>query len=131
MNDMYSPINFIERMDNMYPESYKKILPFVENMAESLNENQIYHMTNNDINGITREIIRKGNLHENLPSTYHGNTIHDIVKALLLKELSERHRRRPDFYSHSHHNVHNHPMYPDHNQKPPHNIHYGKEYSHY
>ncbi len=49
MNDMYSPINFIERMDNMYPESYKT---GYEISMGNLTENaEVFHAGTKLVNG--------------------------------------------------------------------------------
>ncbi|MDR1700964.1 MAG: hypothetical protein LBR68_07210 [Lachnoclostridium sp.] len=102
-NDMFLPMNYVGRIEKMYPDIHKKITPYVENMAESLSENQRYRMTQEDLNHYTNEIIKKGKFHENLPQGHNYNTVSDIVTAMFVRELLDCHRRRPEFYDRQNH----------------------------
>lgn len=92
-NHMYDPnempSEYYDEAKSMYPEIYNKVMPYINMALDSMGE--YHHLSDEDINMLTDKIITQSNIMLNPPHRHNRETIHDIVKMLLIMELDEWH----------------------------------------
>jgi len=82
MNMHHQPMN-----NNMYPEIYELVLPYIYQAIENLAGN--YMLTDDQLNLLVDKIITDSKIMTNPPRRHSRETVHDIVKLILLMELDE------------------------------------------
>lgn len=99
--DSLSPMNmtmdFAERMERMTPETVSMLMPHVREMTDTVSEDGMYNLTNADISRMSDDAVRRSGLSANMPVGHNSNTLNDLARALVIRELIDRDRRRRGF----------------------------------
>lgn len=82
---------YVDKIEDMYPENYKKIYPVIQDITDSIDDNRMYSMTQADLDNMTEQVVRKSNPHRD------ENLAREIARILILRELFDRHDRRRGF----------------------------------
>ena len=97
-NAMNYPIamseNNLSGLENMYPDLYIRLNPHIKNAANDISDDMMYNMTVDDVNRITDEAVAKSNIPDDPPMGHNADTIADVARILLLRELFDRDRGR-------------------------------------
>ena len=91
---MNMPTNNPAHLEMMYPDLYTKLHPHIKDIADSLSDDRVSNMTNEDIGRLTGEAISMSGVENDPPAGHNAGTIGDIARILLLRELFDRNRRR-------------------------------------
>ena len=98
---MMSPFDptfdFAERVERMYPDSYNRIYPQVQNAVDALDDGRMYDLTSDDVDRLTEETMARSGVMSDPPEGHSRSTISDLARALVVRELSDRRRRRGFF----------------------------------
>lgn len=99
-NPMNSSVDFRDRMRNMYPDVYTRMYPHVQDVADMVRDENMQYLTNEDMDGLANEVMSRSAIIDDPPVGHNRNTLNDIARALLVRELFDRRRRsgsRPFF----------------------------------
>jgi hypothetical protein len=92
----YNPvgIDFSERMERLYPETAALIAPYAREMVDALNDDAVEAVSSTDIARMADDAARKSGMSANMPMGHNAGTLNDLTRALVVRELIDRHRRR-------------------------------------
>ncbi len=76
---------YIDKLEKMYPENYRKIYPVVQDNIDAMDDNRMYNMTQADLENLTEQVVRQSNPHRD------DNLAKEIARILILRELFDRH----------------------------------------
>jgi len=91
-----NPMDYANRISHMYPDVYKKIMPYIDNAVNMLGEN--HNLTDDQLNQLTYQVINSSNIMNHLPHNHNETTIADIVKVLLLTAIYNKYQDDPPFF---------------------------------
>jgi hypothetical protein len=96
--DSYNPMvpatDFTERMERLYPETAAILAPHAREMVDALSEEAVDAVSSMDIGRMAADVMRRSGMEGNLPHGHTRDTLGDMTKALVVRELIDRHRRR-------------------------------------
>lgn len=101
MDSSDSMANFSDQIQKLYPDSYIRIYPHVQYMVDSMNDENLYNLTNNDIDRLSDEAIRRSSILNDPPRGHNRETIRDLTRFMFIRDLHDRFRRRrfsPPFF---------------------------------
>ncbi|WP_312644788.1 hypothetical protein [Hydrogenoanaerobacterium sp.] len=93
-NPMNLSVDYMDRMEKMYPDCYTRIYPHVQDIVDSLSDESMYNLSNENINQLTDEAVRRSNVMNDPPMGHNRSTINDFTRALMVRDMFDRHRRR-------------------------------------
>lgn len=82
-----------ERFEKMYPDAYTRVYPHVQYLVNSVGDESIHTMTNEDIDRITQEAMRRSNVINDPPAGHSMHTVGDLTRAMVVRDFHDRHRR--------------------------------------
>ena len=86
--------DFPERMERLYPETAAIISPHARDMVDSLSDEAVEAVSSADISRMAGEAVRRSGMEGNMPPGHSPETLGDLTRALVVRELIDRHRRR-------------------------------------
>lgn len=88
-------MNQVNALEGMYPDSYMRVYPYVQDVVDTLSDEDVKALTASDISHLAQEIA----VHSEGTAQRNGNIITDIAQILLLRELFDRYdgRRYPPY----------------------------------
>ena len=96
--DSYNPMNmqtdFADRMERLYPETAAMMAPYARELVDAINEDALEAVSSMDISRMTDEAMRRSGMTANMPGGHNANTLSDLGRAMVVRELIDRHRRR-------------------------------------
>ncbi|MCL2002853.1 MAG: hypothetical protein FWG72_02475 [Oscillospiraceae bacterium] len=96
--DNYNPMgltaDYSDRMERLYPETAAIIAPHARDMVDALSDDALEAVSSTDINRMAGEAMRRGGMEGNLPHGHSADSLGDLTKALVVRELIGRHQRR-------------------------------------
>jgi hypothetical protein len=96
--DNYNPMglaaDFSDRMERLYPETAAIIAPHARDMVDALNDDALEAVSSVEINRMAGEAMRRSGMEGNMPHGHSPDTLGDLTKALVVRELIDRHHRR-------------------------------------
>jgi len=99
--DTYDPnvtaMETADRLERMYPDVYAMIYPHVRDMAESMSDDAVDTMASADLGRMTDEALRRSGLLVATPAGHNPDTLHDMARTLMVRDIADRHRRRRGF----------------------------------
>ena len=90
------PMDYANRILHLYPDVYKKIMPYIDHAVDSLGAN--HNLSEEQLNELTYQIIYDSNIMGQLPYGHNEATVGDIVKALLITAIFNRYHTDPPFF---------------------------------
>ena len=81
---MHTNDNYEDKIEEMYPEVYRKMMPHVDEVISSANT---YDLTEDDLNRMTYQVIMNSNMSADPPRGHNENTVGDVARALILTGL--------------------------------------------
>jgi hypothetical protein len=93
-NPMGLTADFPERMERLYPETAALIAPHARDLVEALNEEALEAVSSADISRMAGEAMRRSGMEGNMPRNHNNETLGDLTRAMVVRELVDRHRRR-------------------------------------
>ena len=91
-----NPMEYADRISHMFPDIYKRIMPYIDEAVDALGEN--HSLTEDQLNQLTFQVIQSSNIMSHLPFGHNEATIADIVKVLLLTEIYDMYHDDPPFF---------------------------------
>ena len=87
-----------DKIERMYPDIYHQIIPYIDDILETLGEEEIENLTEEEIADLVTQIEERFAGAVN-PMGGHGpSAMNDIARILLLGAIANRYQRRPMFY---------------------------------
>jgi hypothetical protein len=84
-------------MEKMYPDCYMRIYPHVQHTVNALSDDCMYNMTHEDVDRMCDEIMNRCGVLNDPPAGHSRSTLGDFTRALTVREMSDRDRRRRIF----------------------------------
>ena len=84
-------------LEKMYPDSYIRIYPHIQYMVNSMDDDGMYGLTHDDMDRMTEEVLSRSGMPSDPPAGHSRNMLGDLTRALLIRELLNRHRQRIPF----------------------------------
>jgi hypothetical protein len=94
MSPMSLTADFADRMERLFPETAAIIAPHARDMVDTLNDDAVEAVNSADIQRMAGEAVRRSGMEGNMPSGHSADSLNDLTKALVVRELIDRHRRR-------------------------------------
>lgn len=91
-----NPMEYADRVSHMFPDIYKRLMPYIEDTVDALGEN--HNLTEEQLNQLTYQVMNNSNIMSQLPYGHNQTTIADIVKVLLLTEIFNVYHDDPPFF---------------------------------
>ena len=95
--DNYNPMNmqmdFADRMERLYPETAAMIAPYARELVDGIHEDALEAVSSVEIGRMADEAMRRSGMAANMPAGHNVNTLSDLGRALVVRELIDRHRR--------------------------------------
>ena len=92
-NPMNQTIDFAERMERLYPETAAILASYAREMVGAMDESAMENVNSEDIARMAGDAANKSGMTDNMPTEHSIATINDLSKALVVRELIDRHRR--------------------------------------
>ncbi|MDR0292557.1 MAG: hypothetical protein LBH95_00180 [Oscillospiraceae bacterium] len=92
-NQMGMTPDFADRMERLYPESAAMIAPHARDLVDGLSEDAFAGVNSADIARMADEAARRSGYAANMPAGHNAGTLGDLTRALVVRELIDRHRR--------------------------------------
>jgi hypothetical protein len=92
-NPMNQTIGFAERMERLYPETAAILASYAREMVDSMDDDAMENVNSEDIAKMAGDAASKSGMTDALPTEHSIATISDLSKALVVRELIDRHRR--------------------------------------
>ena len=89
-----------EKIESLYPESYRRLYPHVQDVVDTLDEATILNMSQADIGRLAGQAVTQSGVTSKQQVPYGGGVLGDLAQVLVLRELFDRHdwRRAPFFF---------------------------------
>lgn len=94
---MDNALEYADRIGKMYPDSYRRIYPHVQETLGLVGDEYISELTGADMDRMVDDTMVRGNLMADPPRGHTPDTARDMARALLVRDLYDRHRRRGFF----------------------------------
>ena len=95
--DSYNPMNrqmdFGDRMERLYPETAAMIAPYARELVDAIHEDALEAVGSAEIGRMADEATRRSGMAANMPAGHNANTLGDLGRAMVVRELIDRHRR--------------------------------------
>ncbi len=92
--DMDYDMDDMWEIEDMYPELYQRMNPYAEDIVDMMAEDQIYAMTEADLNRMSDEVVVQASVNANMPVGHNPQTVKEAAKAVIANNIYNR-RRRP------------------------------------
>jgi hypothetical protein len=96
--DTYNPMlpaaDFSERMERLYPETAAIIAPHARDLVDALNDEMVEAVSSMDISRMAAEAMRRGGMEGNMPQGHNADSLGDLARTMVVRELVDRHHRR-------------------------------------
>ena len=89
----FMPANNLAGMETMYPDLYTRLNPHIRNTADMVSDDAMQRMTGDEMNRLTDETVARSNVMDDPPAGHNRDTVRDVARILLLRELFDRNRR--------------------------------------
>lgn len=84
-------------MEKMYPDSYLRVYPHVKDVVDSISDESMRHLSNDDVDRLADEAVRRSGALSDPPAGHTANTMTDLTRGLVVRDLVDRGRRRGFF----------------------------------
>ncbi|MDR0324741.1 MAG: hypothetical protein LBI19_01430 [Oscillospiraceae bacterium] len=93
-NPMSMQMDFADRMERLYPETAAMIAPHTRDLVDALDDDAVETISSADIARMADEAARRSGMASNMPAGHNPGTLGDLTRALVVRELIDRHRHR-------------------------------------
>lgn len=96
-NYMSNPANpmldYADKMEQMYPDAYTRVYPHVQYLVNSVGDESLHSITDEDVERIAQEAMRRSNVIGDPPAGHNIHTLGDMTRSLVVRDFHDRHRR--------------------------------------
>jgi len=93
-NYLCAHTDFADRVEKMYPEAFVRVFPHVMFLVDCLCDENLGEMTDGQIESLTEEAMKRSGVKNDPPAGHTPNTMRDMTRAFMVREIREAHRRR-------------------------------------
>ena len=87
-NDPVMSEQFEEKIEELYPDSYRRLYPFVQDVVDTVDDRALHSMTQTEVSSLADQVVaRSGVTGKQSPG---GGLLRDFTQVLLLRELFDR-----------------------------------------
>lgn len=81
------------RQENISSDCYIRVYPHVQDIVNTISDEDMYYLTEDDITYLTDEVARRSNITNDPPAGHNPFSARDFARALIIGSLFDRHRR--------------------------------------
>ena len=89
MEHQMMTMDFVNRMERMHPDAAAMLMPHVNEMVDS--HNDLHNVTESEVHRMAGEAVNR--IGDNMPMGHTVQTMGDLSRALLVREIIDRGRR--------------------------------------
>lgn len=90
-------MDYANKIEKMYPDAYTRVYPHVQYLVNSISDESMYNLTNEDIEHITQEAMKRSNTVNDPPPGHSMHTVGDMTRTLVVRDFHDRFRRNRFF----------------------------------
>ncbi|MGL5436523.1 MAG: hypothetical protein ACRDBO_14160 [Lachnospiraceae bacterium] len=91
-NSMRMWMDNADRFERMFPDIHNRMQRHVRDIVDGLSDRDIENMTDDMLNALTNEAVRRSNILNDPPMGHNINTANDMARTLMVRDMMDRNR---------------------------------------